>query len=595
VSDRCLAAFSLFQETFQPDDQFTVHLSDERKQNVAKEMEAIRKPPEKVVDLVVEDKPKEFRFIPVSSQDLVSEIRDLTSPFLLTQIRFGLRPFSDQKIRGLLEYYIEKGRLNEVFLILKCAVKQNLDLGGLDLSELGLGELVELLKEKVDRKIFLRCQNASEVIDVLKFGERIRSFQGLIHVKKKDLRKVLSIFPSIDSPNMSDSIAICLTCLHTADLNFVVPLLGSVLNRLPEMPRHLLSSVLGLFNHKLIELPLESASILLLRIVSRFHTTAHLTDLVKRVVETETSGHPRSRLVEALVVAEADVDALHPTLSYLLNSFVPSLFRCGLQLLGRVLNEQSPEICLDLLQTHFSTIIDKFPLFGLIQPIVHLVPQVLIPVVSSAEFQRPRNHLLRSIESFMWGLESPNFVEFERVFVAILENIDPSSAVWKQVCQITGNLHTIPGLFHVLVSCVTVRLEREDDPATQSSLIIDHLLKWCMICGQNDCYALSDRLYEWAVVMMTYCGIEDTMSHFCFTIPRYFPRFSPYFRALLRFVEENQNHSIIESSLENASLIQKIPTQEEAFRIAARTKNYKQALELVIHEDFCEAHERSNV
>lgn len=498
-------------------------------------------------------------------------------------------------MRCLLEYYIEKGQVSEIIMILKCAVKQNLDLGCLDLSEFGLDELMGLLKESAGRMTFLRCKNANDVVDVLKFGDKIRSFQGMVHVKKKDLRKILLIVRSIDAPNMSDLVATCLGCLHSADLNFVIPFLGSVLGRLPEMPKLLLSSVLRLFNDKLTELPLHSASILLLQIVSRFRTTGQLTHLVKRIVETETSGHPLSRLVEALVVAEAEVGNLHPTLSYLLNSFVPSLFRCGLQLLGRILNEQSPGVCSDLLRTHFSTIIDRFRLFGSIKPVVDVIPQVLIPVVSNAGFERPRNQLLRSTESFLWGVESPNFVEFEKVFVAILENIDPGSAIWKQIGTVTGNLHTIPGLFHVLVSCLTARLEREDDPANQLSLVIDYLLKWCMIYGQNDCYALSDCLYEWAAVMLTYCGIEDTMSHLCFTIPSYFRRFSPYFKALLRFVEENQNHPIVGSSLENASLIQKRPIQEEAFRIAARTKNYTQALELVIHEDVSDADKGPNV
>lgn len=198
---------------------------------------------------------------------------------------------------------------------------------------------------------------------------------------------------------------VCLIYLHTADLKVVIPLIGAAIERLLEIPKKLVSSILGLFEETFTELPIDAAAILLFKIVSPY-TDRNVLELVMRLNEL-----PRSRLFEALIIAKVYVedDQLHAIISSLLASFALSAFRFVLQLINRIMSLRPSS---DLLRSHFTAVLERLELFHNIHPIVKVAQGVL------KKMSEARIHPIKSIEKFIGRPAAAQFLYYKQFFVA---------------------------------------------------------------------------------------------------------------------------------------------------------------------------------
>jgi hypothetical protein len=555
VSDHCLAGFSLFNNRIRHNGSVfeSLDLGEERKQRIAAEIREITKRKEKPI-VILEDAKREFVFIPSQEPSV--------------RFHFAHDRLTDQELIEQIKASIENVRDDHFFLAVKYMVKNNLSLDILnqfDVSEIGFGDVLPLLRGSFDRSAVMKCETVNQLIGVLKFKETIGSFHVMDHAKKKDIQSVLCILPLIDTVEIPDLVNACLTCLHTADIKIVIPLIGATIEKLPEIPKQLVSSILGLFEETFAELPIDAAAILLLKIVSRY-TNQNIRELVIRL-----NALPRSRLFEALIIANVTVqdDQLHAIISNLLASLAPSSSRCALQLIDRILSLLPSA---DLLRPHLPDMLERLELFHDIHPVVEVAQGVLKKVVETGI--QP----IKSLDSFIGSPAAAQFPYYEQFFVALLKETDPNSAVWRQVAQVTDRLCDFPPLFQMFLACLSARLACDPQP----SVMVDGLLRWCEKC--TGCYSLSEQICQWARVLIPVCGADETLSHLCFTIPKHIPQFSQYFSGLVRALSENDYPGAADS-LENAALLQTDPARAEALRVAAMSRDYAKALAIAIHSE----------
>jgi hypothetical protein len=506
----------------------------------------------------------------------------------LTQLRFGTREFSNEQLRNLVVESLSRCRVVAVSELLKYIVRHNRPfeiLRDLDLNEVGFDSLIPFFERDCDRSVFSNSGDLLQAVEILSFSQQIQSLISLDRVKTRDLRNVMRIFHLIPNFDGSRLIPFCSHCLRIARPEMVMPLLGIAVNQMIAILGLFLAEIVAILHENHQVLPIDPVSNLLLNIISRFKTSSDVQGLVRLLLSNhDIVSHPQSRLLECLLVIEVDIPDISRTIFSYLNSLIPSNFRCGLQLMARVMTEQSVRLRRDLLRNCFSIFFERLYVFQYEQPIIDVVPHIFKPVIDNLEFDRLRTSVVKSISQFSWNSSSPHFIGFDDVFVSLLETSDPSSSISKQFCQLTSGLFKIPVLFNMYLSCLKDQLRAIPDRFMQVSVLIDALLKWCMSSQNESSYGLADEVYQWASLLAVYVGVEDAIAYLCFTVCEYMPRFYRYFKGLMRFLQENRDCQSVDAALENASLRMRQANQAKAFIIAAETKNYEAALRLALLE-----------
>jgi hypothetical protein len=580
VSDQCVTSFLHFKNTFRISDSILSNqdLSEERKDRISSDPTELASVPEKV---------HRFAFVRFSPALLSTELRP-ESPYLLTQLRFGTYEFSNDQLRNLLVESLSQGRVAAVSELLKYIVRHNRPfeiLRDFDLKEVGFDLLLPVFERDFDRSVFVNSGNLLQAVEILSFSQQIQSLISLDRVKTRDLRNVMKIFHLIPNFDGSRLIPFCSHCLRIARTEMVIPLLGIVINQMTAIPGLFLAEIVAILQESYQVLPIDPVSILLLRIISRFKTSSDVHGLVRLLLSNyDMVSHPQSRLLEALLAIDGDIPDIFRTICSYLNSSIPSYFRCGLQLMATVMTEQAVRSCRDLLRNCFSIFFERLYVFQKEQPVIDLVPPLLKAVIDNTEFDRLRTSVVKSISQFSWNSNSPHFIRFEDVFVSLLQTSDPSSSISKQFCQLTSGLFKIPSLFNMYLSCLKGQLKAIPDTFKRMSMLIDALLKWCMNSQSESSYGLADEVYQWALLLASYVGVDDAIAHLCFTICEHMPRFYPYFKGLMMFLQVNRDCQSVDTSLENASLRMHQASHARAFRIAAETKNYQAALRAALLE-----------
>jgi hypothetical protein len=525
--------------------------------------------------------PRVYEFHPVSAKGLSGGV---SPELLLTQLRYRFLTLSGDEIVALIGGSVDQVRPEEVFLLLQHLVRGDFSLDALhdiDLSEVGLADLIPLLRRSNDVSAFLELTDWKTAVPILSFPHHVNQLRHLARVRTRQLISLMKTFGIMKECDQNKLIDLCLTCFHTAKIHAILPLLGNIVSKLQDLPQDFLTSTLESLSDHLPFLPLDSISQLLLRIISRFRTGTELPALVSALLSREDLyGPPHARLLEAMLVVDSNVADVHPLISSLLASWLPSFFRSGVQLAARVVKELPPGASRDPMRSHFSTIFSRIQPYEHIDPVISLLPEPLSAVIQDIEFDRLRTRVLKELPKLLWKANDPNFIRFAPVFVAVIGTVEQSLPLWHDTIDLTHGLVGPIELVRLSLSCELEKIGvLAETTIHQGELAMEAFLVWL---GQDgvDCYDLAQEIYEWGTLIEQFYGFEDTLLHLAVTAARYGPRFFPCFAGIARFCSEHAGNEHVSQSLTNAAGIYTEDRYQKPFLHAAETGEYRRALKL---------------
>jgi hypothetical protein len=292
-------------------------------------------------------------------------------------------------------------------------------------------------------------------------------------------------------------------------------------------------------------------------------------------------------LLEAAIIANLELPDPLPVLRHGLESQVSSSIRRAGQVVLRLLTAARQFLPFDSLKAIVTSTVDRLRTYNRMEPMMRLVPEILVAVVKDSSFVKYRTFTCRHFDALFHKEEWPPLEFFVPFVVQVVGILEVTSQRFMKLLAYVRTLRRCPEVYFTVLNA---ELRPILDVRQTAYTVIHRFGEWSEHCADYDCYSASVWFYEWGKLLREYDG-DNAASVLCFAFSKGFPRFFPFFAALLKICKEEPDQVYVRQVLDAASRRHTDKLRILAFQYASKTGNYERALRLAAFECDCKESE----